>query len=279
MNNTNSSNNIKDNFNNLEFNISQEIQCHNTALRSFSQINDILVTGSFDYSCNIYKQLFHDSINTNTNINNISKSYTYELFNTTKFHTSFVFKVFPLKDKKCFLSSSKDKSIMMMDLEGNPLKQFLGHEGPVNSISQYDSKTFISGSWDGTARLWDLESTSCISILPNHFNAVTVCAFPNSMYITGSQDKRLRFWIKDHNTKNVDDAHKDIIRDITPNSDYTKFYTCSNDETIKLWNLIGQHLLTLPSTHDGYVFRVISIGDYIFSGGDDKVVKVFYSKF
>ena len=278
----NNNSNINKNYSNSEFNLSQEILCHESALRSFGQIDTTLVTGSFDNTCNYYEKIKVNSeennLNNNTNKDNNLK-YTYKFINKTKMHTSLVFKVFALKNKKGFLTCSKDTKIFLMDLEGNPLKEFSGHQSTVNSVSQYDHKTFISGSWDGTARLWDIESGACLSILPNHFNAVTVCAFPNNLYITGSQDKRLRFWIKDHNSKNVDNAHDDIIRDISPNDDYSKFYTCSNDYTIKLWNLIGQHLLTLPATHEGFIFRVISVGDYVFSGADDKMVKVFYSKF
>ena len=110
--------------------------------------------------------------------------------------------------------------------------------------------------------------------LKDHTYAVAVCAFPNEFYITGSQDKKLRLWTKGTNTKNIDNAHGDIIRDIQPNHDYSMFYTCSNDQTIKSWNLFGQNLLTLEG-HEGFIFKILIYNDYIFSSGDDKTVKVW----
>ena len=34
-----------------------------------------------------------------------------------------------------FFSGGRDNKIMMIDLEGNPVSELLGHEGAVNSLS------------------------------------------------------------------------------------------------------------------------------------------------
>jgi phospholipase A-2-activating protein len=246
-----------------EYNLCQQIPYHQKVCRSITSIGNLVLTGSLDFSCGFF----------------VKTENKYSVDYSSKLHDNFVYKVYALKNKKGFLTCGKDSLIILMDIQGNPTAQFTGHNLAVNSLSQYNEKHFISGSWDGSARIWDIESQQTILELKDHSHAVTVCAFPEDTYITASQDKRIRFWKKDQNFKNIDNAHDDIIRDITPNNDYTLFYTCSNDQTIKQWNLSGQNLLTLAGDHDGFIFRVVLFNDFLFSCGDDKVCKVYHSKF
>lgn len=246
----------------VEFNLCQEIHHHEKVLRSIdSTVTNLVLTGSLDKTCAFFEK----------------KNGKYEFSKESKLHDDFVYKVYALKTKDGFLTGSKDCRVILMDNTGNPLAEFVGHTGAVNSISQFDPKVFISGSWDGTARVWDLSKCETLFTMKDHSYAVSVCAFPDNIYITASQDKRIRLWRKDQNYKSVENAHEDIIRDISPNIDYSLFYTCSNDQTIKQWNLLGQCLATLQG-HEGFIFRVISNGDFLFSCGDDRVLKVWYSK-
>ena len=48
-----------------------------------------------------------------------------------------------------FFTGGKDKKIYMMDLYGNPMKLYEGHEGPVNSLMSPLANELVSGSWDG----------------------------------------------------------------------------------------------------------------------------------
>lgn len=249
-----------------EYELSDQIFHHEKAVRSitFSSNNNIntLLSCSLDKSCSFFSKT------------DLEKNFSFT--KKSNLHDEYAFKVHSLLNNKGFLTAGKDKRIIQMDNEGNPIQEFIGHEGPVCSISQYSDSIFVSGSWDGTARLWNIVNGTVLGVLKDHSHAVCVSAFPDNMYITGSQDKRLRFWIKDHNTKNVDSAHEDIIRHIEPTLDYKNFYTCSNDCTIKYWNLYGQMILTLNG-HDGFIFRVLSYGDFLFSCGDDKTLKVWYN--
>jgi len=54
-----------------------------------------------------------------------------------------------------FYSAGKDNMIYRIDLEGNPILQFQGHENVVNSLSQANAGELVSGSWDGNAIIWD----------------------------------------------------------------------------------------------------------------------------
>ena len=48
-----------------------------------------------------------------------------------------------------FFTGGKDNKIFKMDLHGNPVMMYEGHEQAVNSLSQPTSEELVSGSWDG----------------------------------------------------------------------------------------------------------------------------------
>lgn len=242
------------------YNLTQSIHHHKNILRTVScNMNNIALTGSFDKTCALYEKL--------AGLYNVTKD--------TSYHDDYVYVVRALKSGQGFLTGSKDAKILLMDNEGNPLNEFLGHSQTVNSISQYDNDTFISGSWDTTARVWDLNTGKVKYLMKDHSYAVATCALPNERYITGSQDRKLRFWEKDKLVNTVENAHEDIIRDIIlDEDDMSSFYTCSNDCTIKHWTLSGQCITTLTG-HEGFIFRILKRNGLLFSAGDDKLVKIW----
>ena len=85
-----------------------------------------------------------------------------------------------------FFSGGRDNKIMMIDLEGSPVCEMLGHEGAVNSLSQSLEHELVSGSWDGTAKIWDVETGKVKETLAGHTHAVSVLSLQNGITITGS---------------------------------------------------------------------------------------------
>jgi WD40 repeat protein len=60
----------------------------------------------------------------------------------------------------------------------------------------------------------------------------------NDFVVSGSQDKALNLW-NWHNgnkIKRIENAHKDIIREIADVDGTGMIITCSNDELLKLWS-------------------------------------------
>ena len=251
---------------NIIYNLSMPIQHHKDTLRTVTcNNNGLVVTGSFDKSCAFYQC-------------DISGNYTF--LKDTHYHDDYIYTVKSDVLDRGFFSGGKDKRIIYMDNEGNPLGEYVdGHTGTVCSLSQNkcNPNIFISGSWDTTARIWDIEKQISMNVLEGHAYAVTVLALPNENYVTGSQDKNLNFWDKNGGRiTSIPNAHSDIIRDIIISPSGESIFTTSNDMQVKEWSFTGQ-LLNTFTAHDAFIFSMCANNatHQIFTCGDDRVVKVW----
>ena len=254
---------------NIVYNLSMSIQHHKDTLRTLSCNNKgLLVTGSFDKSCAFYQ---------------CDSSGTYTFLKDTSYHDDYIYTVKSDVLDRGFFSGGKDKRIIYMDNEGNPLGEYYGenngHSGTVCSISQNkcNPNVFISGSWDTTAIIWDINQQIALNTLQGHAYAVTVLALPNNNYVTGSQDKALNFWDKNGvKITSIPNAHNDIIRGIIISPTGKSIFTTSNDMQVKEWSFTGQLLNTFPA-HESFIFSICgnNSSNQIFTCGDDRCVKVW----
>lgn len=98
----------------------------------------------------------------------------YDFVKEVKYHEGFILDICPMVSGLGFFSGARDNKIMMVDLEGNPVQQLLGHQGAVNSLSQALEHELVSGSWDGTAIIWDVETGKVKETLAGHTHATSV---------------------------------------------------------------------------------------------------------
>ena len=253
---------------NLMYNLSMPIQHHKDTLRTVAcNNNGLVVTGSFDKTCAFYQS---------------DGTGKYNFLKDTFYHDDYIYTVRPDALDRGFFSGGKDKRIIYMDNEGNPLGEYCGdngHSGTVCSISQNkcNPNVFISGSWDTTAIIWDVNQQIPLNVLQGHSYAVTVLALPNQNFVTGSQDKNLNFWDKNGNKiSTVSNAHGDIIRAIIISPSGESIFTTSNDMQVKEWSFSGQ-LLNTFTAHESFIFSMCAnnFTKQIFTCGDDRCVKVW----
>lgn len=235
---------------------------HEGSVRSLAtQANsDTLMSGSIDKSCKFFQLNDHGK---------------YEFKSSVQYHEGFVVSTAPMVSGLGFFSGGRDNKIMMMDLVGNPMRELIGHEGAVNSLSQVNEKELISGSWDGTCKIWDIETGKVKETLTGHTHATTVLGLnEGKTVITGSQDGVIKVW--NNGVKSTEmKAHTDIVRGFASVPAMQGFASCSNDETVKLWCLDGTHLMDYKG-HTAFVFAIDSLDSgEIISAGDDCTVKVW----
>ncbi|CAG9862969.1 unnamed protein product [Phyllotreta striolata] len=84
------------------------------------------------------------------------------LENTLELHTKACRDVEFSLDGKILFSTSKDKSIMLSDVETGKLVKFYedSHDVPVYCLTVIDENLFATGDDDGTIKLWDLREKS-----------------------------------------------------------------------------------------------------------------------
>lgn len=85
----------------------------------------------------------------------------------------------------------------------------------------------------------------CVQELKGHEHAVwAVLGLPNGDIVTGSADSTIKIWrgpISKMTCKRTLSQHKDCVRGLAlvPG---VGFVSCSNDETLILWSMDGEHL-------------------------------------
>jgi phospholipase A-2-activating protein len=119
-----------------------------------------MLTGSIDKSSKLFV------------LNNATGKYEFD--KEIVYHQDFVYATAPSVAGDGFFTGGKDGKMYKVDLMGNPVMIYEGHESAVNSISQAIPEEVVSGSWDGTARLWNVETGKCTATLPDHSHATAV---------------------------------------------------------------------------------------------------------
>ncbi|KAL4646557.1 WD repeat-containing protein 31 [Arapaima gigas] len=143
-------------------------------------------------------------------------------------HNREVTKVKCIPGSSWILSASRDKTVLMWDLNcgAEPVQEFCGHELVVNGLAvSPDGSQLCTGSRDNSMCLWDIESGECLQRKTISRNLVThVCWVPGAHSIVQtSEDKAIRVW--DSRTWQVTNTFpaKQYIQthcDVSSNSNY-----------------------------------------------------------
>ncbi|XP_075801876.1 WD repeat-containing protein 31 isoform X3 [Microtus pennsylvanicus] len=98
-----------------------------------------------------------------------------------------------------FFSASRDKSVLMWDLQGSsqPRQELSGHAMVVTGLAvSPDSSQLCTGSRDNSLLLWDVGTGRCVRRASVSRNLVThLCWVPREPYVLqSSEDKTIRLW-------------------------------------------------------------------------------------
>jgi WD40 repeat protein len=141
------------------------------------------------------------------------------------------------------ITGSRDKTMKLFDLaSGMEMRSFKGHIGrvlccTVTTVTDYDPVTHdplkrtlvATGSWDRSIKVWDLDTTEILHDLrgPEHSNTS-----PNSH------------------------GHQNTVRDLSFSPDGSVLASGSDDETVRLWNMMNGCEIKAFIGHDNAVTSV-----------------------
>jgi phospholipase A-2-activating protein len=134
-----------------------------------------------------------------------------------------------------------------------------------------------SASWDKTARAWDLSSASCIATLKGHeaalWSVLPVCD-TGARVLTAAADRSIKLWCGDKCERSYA-GHTDVVRELALLGEAGCFLSCSNDATVRLWQLGGECLRVLRAS-EAYVYAVsiLPTGEWL-TCSEDRTVRVW----
>lgn len=185
------------------------------------------------------------------------------------------------KDCIIYLSDPEPVEGMVQSAPEEYVKyQLVGHESNVCSL-HHQGQYLISGSWDATSKVWDLDSMSVKYDLHGHESSVwdaKIVDASKDTFLTCSADKTIRKWVGDCVVWSIS-GHADVVRKLLVLPGGKQFASCSNDCTIKIWDLeTGSALHTLTG-HDSFVYDlgILPNGDLV-SSAEDRTVRVWRDK-
>lgn len=149
-----------------------------------------------------------------------------------------------------------------------------GHINWINSITAADNGKIYSGSNDCTVRVWNAEDGNCVNVFKfaDPISDISISLTNNMMY-TASWDKMVRIIDMEANkvTKTFV-AAKEAIKCMLVTETYIFVAGC--DPIIRGFNVENGEQKEYDG-HAGWVYCLNVHGDYLFSGGDDKSIKVW----
>jgi WD40 repeat protein len=200
----------------------------------------------------------------------------------TKFkgHTGWVKCIGQIENFSKIITGSGDKTIKIWSTEsGECLKTLTGHTDFVKClIISNDKKYLISGSTDKTIKVWDIENDfECVHTFQQESFVLNLCLLPNNILACGLWNGKINKWNLNSFIK-IDSfkAHQSYIWDLKHVSS-SQIVSCSEDQTIKLWNLeTNERLRTFSGHKERVVCLEISFDkSKLYSGSVDDTLRVW----
>ncbi|NDJ16399.1 NB-ARC domain-containing protein [Myxacorys almedinensis] len=162
-------------------------------------------------------------------------------------HRSGVWAIALSPDGQTLASGSQDTTIRLWELStGRCIKVLADHRSWVRCAAfSPDGKTLASGSADGVIKLWDLANGRCAQTLQAQAVPVLTLAFDplRPILVSSGVDATIRFWNWTETPATYTaqfGGHSRWIRELCYGSEGRVLASCSQDETIKLWQLPDQ---------------------------------------
>lgn len=204
-------------------------------------------------------------------------------------HKGQIYDLIYLEKKKVLVSASQDHNIKIWSLGSwKCIKTLVGHEGWVGYLSfNLKNNLLFSGGSDRRVRIWNIEKGNCLYIL--NPTESEIFSLENGEWegslkiIVGDiRGKIYIFTIENEKDKKINtyNAHNDKILKLKLYKSKEKqkkiLISCSNDRTIKIWNVKNMEIIKVLEIHSHFVtdFYFDESSECILSCSFDNTIKL-----
>ena len=180
-----------------------------------------------------------------------------------------------LEPKKWKLITSVDKDLKVWDMsKAACIKDLIGHQTRIISLTQSQSGLLISGSSDGAIKFWDMnQDYSCTYTITESHAVSSLAMSETNDLISGFSDGTIKVW--DSTAWKFNKAlnkHTEAVVVLFPMPN-NELISCSS--TIYIWNMITSMCLH-SFINDSTVFCIaITKQKLLISGSEDGMIKVW----
>lgn len=246
-----------------------EVLAHSNDVRAVSVMDNAIVSGSRDMTAKLWAEIRG----------------SYESCASLKGHNNYISSVCVLVSSSQFplgliLTGGHDHKIFgFLPYTQEPLLTLEGHSGPVCCLSpSLKNDVVLSSSWDCTAKLWDVHGQHCLFTIYGHVQTIwSVINIPADYIVTGSADKTIKVFNSDLVNIHTLTGHSDCVRGLSYLHE-TLVISCSNDGSLRTWNVKDGNCLSVLQVHSNYIYSVKAVfeKDLIVAGCEDKTLCIIY---
>ncbi|CAI4396895.1 BDH_1b_G0027030.mRNA.1.CDS.1 [Saccharomyces cerevisiae] len=160
---------------------------------------------------------------------------------------------------RLLFTGSYDSTIGIWDLfTGKLIRRLSGHSDGVKTL-YFDDRKLITGSLDKTIRVWNYITGECISTYRGHSDSVLSVDSYQKVIVSGSADKTVKVWHVESRTCYTLRGHTEWVNCVKLHPKSFSCFSCSDDTTIRMWDIRTNSCLKVFRGHVGQVPKIIPL--------------------
>ena len=155
------------------------------------------------------------------------------------------------------------------------VRELLGHTDCILSMILLDNGYLCTGGADNTIKFWDWKKGEYVSYINAHNNWVKcLLQFNNKTILSGSDDKKIKIWNMKLDLLGELKGHKHSVRTLCKIDD-NFFASGSFDNKIKIWDFNEKKCVKTLEGHSSNVICIINYDGKLISCSNDQTIKVW----
>lgn len=160
---------------------------------------------------------------------------------------------------RLLFTGSYDSTVAIWDLCSGRLIRRLSRHGDGVKALHFDEQKLVTGSLDKTIRVWNYITGECISTYRGHTDSVLSVDSYKKIIVSGSADKTVKVWHVESRTCYSLRGHTEWVNCVKLHPKSFLCFSCSDDTTIRMWDIRTNACLRVFRGHVGQVQKVIPL--------------------